>query len=368
MRILLMSVKAGYGHHSTAEATMKYFEERGHTCEMLDMFTYISKKLGDTIQNAYLLSTKYLSKAYGKVYDKLNKEEEPYDKISITALISNAVTKKLIEFVQAFNPDIIIGTHSFACVVMTILREKGIISCPLIGIVTDFTVHPFWESTELDRYVIPDRLLSYQMNKKGIPTDKLLPIGIPVKKAFSVKMDKQEARERLGIADKKTLLVMMGSMGYGNIKEALTEIDSFEADFQVIIVCGSNEKLKSFVDETEWTKDVRSYGFVNNVDVLMDASDIILTKPGGLTTSEAFAKGLPLIAMNPIPGQEDKNMAFLVNNGAAVAVNDEYTVSEALHQLMTEEWRVEIMRESVRHIGKPNATADLYETVMRELV
>ena len=368
MKVLLMSVKAGYGHHSTAEAIMKHFEERGHTCEMLDMFTYISKKLGDTIQNAYLILTKYLSKPYGKVYDKLSKEEEPYDKISVTALISNAVTKKLIEYVQDFNPDVIIGTHSFACVVMTILREKGIIDCPLVGIVTDFTVHPFWESTELDRYVIPDRLLSYQMNKKGIPSEKLMPTGIPIKKAFSVKGDKNEARERLGIADKTTLLVMMGSMGYGDIREAMFEIDSFEADFQVIIVCGSNEKLKSFVDETVWNKDVRSYGFVNNVDTLMDASDIILTKPGGLTTSEAFAKGLPLVAMNPIPGQEDKNMAFLVNNGAAIVVNDAYTVSEALYQLMSEEWRVELMRESVGHLGKPNATSDLYEKIMGELI
>ena len=111
---------------------------------------------------------------------------------------------------------------------------------------------------------------------------------------------------------------------------------------------------------------MRSYGFVNNVDILMDASDVILTKPGGLTTSEAFAKGLPLIAMNPIPGQEDKNMAFLVNNGAAIAVKeDEYTVSEALYQIMNEQWRTELMSESVRHIGKPDSTANLYEAVIK---
>ncbi len=366
MKVLLMSVKAGYGHHSTAQAIQEYFEERGHLCKMLDIFTYISERLGNTINDGYLLSTKYLSKAYGKVYDKLSREDEPYDKISVTSMVSNLITKRLIGFVENFEPDVIIGTHSFAGVVMTILREKHIVSCPLVGIVTDFTVHPFWESTELDKYVIPDSLLTYQMNKKGIPTDKLLPIGIPVKKAFSVKIPKLEARKRLGIADKTTLLVMMGSMGYGNIKDAILEIDAFDADFQVIIVCGTNEKLKDFVDKRTWKKDVRSYGFVNNVDILMDASDVILTKPGGLTTSEAFAKGLPLIAMNPIPGQEDKNMAFLVNNGAAIAVKeDEYTVSEALYQIMNEQWRTELMSESVRHIGKPDSTANLYEAVIK---
>lgn len=364
MNILLMSVKAGFGHHSTAAAIINYFEKQGHNCYMLDIFEYISESLGNMIQDGYLISTKYLSKTYGKVYDKLSRKDEPYDRLSVTSLVSNRITKKLIGCVTGFAPDIIIGTHSYAGVVMSILRDKGYADCPLIGIVTDFTVHPFWESTELDYYVIPDSLLTYQMNKKGIPKEKLLPFGIPIRQAFASKLDKAEARRRLGIGDKRTLLVMMGSMGYGNIYDSLLEMDAFDADFQMMVVCGSNEKLFSFINDQAWQKAVYGYGFVNNVDLMMDASDVIVTKPGGLTTSEAFAKGLPMIAMNPIPGQEDKNLAFLVNNGAAIAVNSEYTISEALYQLLNEEWRVELMRESVRHIGKPDATARLYDFIM----
>lgn len=364
MNILLMSVKAGFGHHSTAAAIINYFEKQGHNCYMLDIFEYISESLGNMIQDGYLISTKYLSKTYGKVYDKLSRKDEPYDRLSVTSLVSNRITKKLIGCVTGFAPDIIIGTHSYAGVVMSILRDKGYADCPLIGIVTDFTVHPFWESTELDYYVIPDSLLTYQMNKKGIPKEKLLPFGIPIRQAFASKLDKAEARRRLGIGDKRTLLVMMGSMGYGNIYDSLLEMDAFDADFQMMVVCGSNEKLFGFINDQAWQKAVYGYGFVNNVDLMMDASDVIVTKPGGLTTSEAFAKGLPMIAMNPIPGQEDKNLAFLVNNGAAIAVNSEYTISEALYQLLNEEWRVELMRESVRHIGKPDATARLYDFIM----
>ncbi len=364
MNILLMSVKAGFGHHSTAAAIINYFEKQGHNCYMLDIFEYISESLGNMIQDGYLISTKYLSKTYGKVYDKLSRKDEPYDRLSVTSLVSNKITKKLIGCVTGFEPDIIIGTHSYAGVVMSILRDKGYADCPLIGIVTDFTVHPFWESTELDYYVIPDSLLTYQMNKKGIPKEKLLPFGIPIRQAFASKLDKAEARRRLGIGDKRTLLVMMGSMGYGNIYDSLLEMDAFDADFQMMVVCGSNEKLFGFINDQAWQKAVYGYGFVNNVDLMMDASDVIVTKPGGLTTSEAFAKGLPMIAMNPIPGQEDKNLAFLVNNGAAIAVNSEYTISEALYQLLNEEWRVELMRESVRHIGKPDATARLYDFIM----
>lgn len=368
MKVLLMSVKAGYGHHSTAKAIMDCFEENGHKCEMLDMFAYINKHLGNTIQDGYLLSTKYLSDTYGKVYDKLNKKDEPYDKISVTALLSNIVSKKLIGYVEDFAPDLIIGTHSYAAVVMSILREKGVTDCPLIGIVTDFTVHPFWESTNLDYYVIPDAQLTYGMNKKGIPTKKLVPTGIPIRKAFSTKLSKKEARDMLGIEDKTTILVMMGSMGYGNIQDTLYEIDDFDADFQMLVVCGSNHKLKASIDEDMWKKNVYAYGFVDNADIMMDASDVIVTKPGGLTTSEALAKGLPIIAMNPIPGQEDKNLAFLVNNGAAMAVNSEFTISEALYQLTYSEWRLKLIKESVGHLGKPDSAKDLYEFVINNVV
>ena len=365
MNILLMSIKAGFGHHSTAAAIIDCFEKRGHNCYMLDIFEYISGSLGNFIQDGYLLSTKYLPAAYGKVYDKLSRKDEPYERLSVTSLVSNKITKKLIGCVSDFEPDIIIGTHSYAGVVMSILREKGVAKCPLIGIVTDFTVHPFWESTRLDYYIIPDSLLSHRMNKKGIPSEKLLPFGIPIRREFSEKTDKSEARRLLGLDENKTtLLVKMGSMGYGNISDALLEIDSFDADFQVIVVCGSNNKLLSFVNSHSWQKNVHGFGFVKNVDVMMDASDIIISKPGGLTASEAFAKGLPMIAMNPIPGQEDKNLAFLVNNGAAVAVNSEYTISDALWQLLTEKWRVDPMRESVSHIGKPDATERLYDFIM----
>ncbi len=365
MRILLMSVRAGYGHHSTAKAIMEYFSQFGHQCEMLDIFDTVNTHLGNTIQDGYLLSTKYLSKTYGKVYNKMNKEEEPYDKISLTSFFSTLITRKVKDFVRDFKPDVIIGTHSYAGVVMTIMREKGYIHCPMLGVVTDFTVHPFWESTDLDYYIIPDLLLTYQMNKKGIPTHKLLPIGIPIKKEFSQKIPQQQAREQLGILpDKETILVMMGSMGYGNLLENLMEIDAFDADFQMIVVCGTNEKAKKAIDKTRWDKPLYCYGFANNVDVMMDASDVVISKPGGLTTSECFAKGLPLIMMNPLPGQEDKNASFLTNNGVGVYVNDDFSISEALYLFFFEKWRINLMKQAIVHIGKPNATKQLYEEVM----
>ncbi len=367
MRILLMSVKAGYGHHSTAKAIMEKFSAYGHECEMLDIFDYINPRLGNTIQDGYLLSTKYLSDIYGKVYDTMAEKDTPYKKYSPTAILSKLVSNKLRSYVELFSPDLVIGTHSYAGVVMSILRDNGVISCPTIGIVTDFTVHPFWESTSLDYYVIPDDRLTYEMVKKGIPAEKVLPIGIPIRKQFETKIPQPEARKALGLKDKKTILVMMGSMGYGNIKKPLMEIDGSGEDFQVICICGSNERMRKAISKYPWRKDIYAYGFMDNIDVMMDSADIIVSKPGGLTTSETLAKGLPMIIMNPIPGQEDKNQMFLLNNGAAAAVNGAYTLGDVIHQLFGFPERLEELKKCAKRIGKPSSTQKLYEFCEKNL-
>ncbi|MBQ7573851.1 MAG: glycosyltransferase [Clostridia bacterium] len=361
MKILLMSVKAGYGHHSTANAIIEKFTQNGHECEMLDIFDYINPHLGNTIQDGYLFLTKYLSVPYGKVYATMADIDTPYRKLSVTNIMSKYVSKKLQAYVRQYNPDLIIGTHSYAGVVMSIMREKRITDCPLVGIVTDFTVHPFWESTALDYYVIPDARLSYEMTRKGIAKEKLLPIGIPIRRRFETKMDRDTACKKLGIENKRTVLLMMGSMGYGNIKKTLLEIDECDEDFQVLCICGSNTRMKKAISKYSWKKNIMPYGFVDTIDEMMDACDVIISKPGGLTTSEALAKGLAMIMVNPIPGQEDRNLMFLLNNGVAMGVNDNYTMSDALHQLFGTSDRLYELKECVAKMGKPLATQNLYE-------
>lgn len=367
MKVLIVSVKAGYGHHSTANALIEHFEELGVKCEMLDTFEYINPALSDSIDNGYLFSTKYIPKIYGKAYDKLDKRDEKFDKMSPIAVLSKIVSHKLKDYITEYNPDAIIGTHSYACMLMTYLREKQIVSCPLIGIITDFTVHPFWESTNLDYYVTADSLLNNQMQKKGIEKSKILPFGIPIRKNFSKKISKADARSELKIDNKTTILIMMGSMGFGNILKEIEEIDNLDFDFQIICVCGKNKKMYKEISSHIWQKNVITYGFADNVDILMDAADCIITKPGGLTTSEFLAKQLPAIIMNPIRGQEDRNTEFLVNNGAAIMVTKTFPLSEALFQVLDNPWRLETLKQSVEHLAKPDSTKDLCEFVIRIL-
>lgn len=365
MKVLIVSVKTGYGHHSAAKAMINYLEQFGVTCEMLDTFEYINPTLSDSIDNGYMFCTKHFTEIYGKAYNKLDKQEEKRDKLSPVTILSKIVSNKLKDYIVEYNPDVIIGTHSYACMMMTYLREKGIVSCPLVGIITDFTVHPFWESTELDYYITPSELMESQAQRKGISQEKVLPFGIPIRDQFTYKISKQEARTKLGIEDKMTILVMMGSMGFGNIVKSIKDLDKLKQDFQILCVCGKNEKMKNEIEKQEWDKKVIPYGFVDNVDVMMDASDIIITKPGGLTSSEFLAKKLPAIIMNPIPGQENRNTEFLVNNGAAIMVTDTFPLDEAIFQLLKSPVRRELMEKSVEYLAKPDSTKNICDMVMK---
>ncbi len=363
MKALILSVKAGYGHHSTGLAMKDYFTANGIECEMLDTLEYISRFLGEGVQDGYLLITKYLGDAYGKVYDTFDKKEEPSKSYAPETIISKFLSKKLEKYMIEYNPDFVIGTHSYATVLMTILKERGVLNCPLFGVVTDFTVHPFWESTALDFYVLPDELLTPAAVKKGIPKEKILPFGIPIKKKFSEKQNKAEAKRLLGLDDTPLVLVMMGSMGFGDMTEVIRSCDKLEADFQMTVICGNNEKARDSIRDEQWNKHVRSLGFTENVDMYMDAADIIITKPGGLTTSEAMAKGLPLILMNPIPGQEERNMEFLVNSGAAMITSKTFPVETALYQFFEYPWKRKLMEDAASKLGKPHSTKNLYEFI-----
>ena len=182
---------------------------------------------------------------------------------------------------------------------------------------------------------------------------------------FAEKIPQADARKELGLDSRFTILLMMGSMGYGNdTMDIISRLDNMSEDFQIITVCGNNKKLKAQIDAMEKKKRFINYGFTHNVDVLMDAADCIITKPGGLSTSEALAKELPIIMLDPIPGQEDRNEEFMLNNGIAISLSDTYTVDEAIYQLIHFGYRLDQLKQNMKYIAKPNSTRDLGEFML----
>ncbi len=358
MKVLFLSVTAGQGHNQTAKAIMTYMQGQGNECVLLDTFDYINPMLSESIARGYLISTKFTPVVYGRLYRLAEKMEHNNVQMSVTNLTNYVLAKKLTNYIKEFDPDVIITTHIFAAQILSHIKSKGLRALT-VGIVTDFTIHPFWQETELDYYVTASELLNRQAQKKGIPSNKIKPFGIPIQTKFCQEAPTNEARAALGIEDKDTIFVMSGSMGYGNVTRIIKQLDNLEQDFQILSVCGSNKGLKRKIDALKPKKKIVNFGFVDNVDVMMDASNCIVTKPGGLTVSESLAKGLPMVLMRPIPGQEERNVEFLLNNGLAVRITKTYPIDEAIFQLLLDPESTQAMVDRIHHIAKPYATRDL---------
>ena len=366
MKGLILSITAGQGHNQTAKVLNDEFNKHGIECKFLDVYEYINPLLSDSVNRIYLMSTKAIPKIYGGVYRICENRSinSSIGQRGLARLTNTVLSRKLIKLIQSEEPDFIICTHIFAALLVTHISAIESLNALTVGVITDFTIHPYWEDSLLDFYITASERLVIQGVKKGFPENKFLPLGIPIDPKFAKKMPQQEAKDTLGLAPKPAILVMSGSMGFGNVIQEIKELDRLDLDFQIVSVCGNNKRLKAKIDLLKTRKKICNYGFVSNVDVFMDACDCIITKPGGLTTSEALAKQIPMLMNNPIPGQEDRNVEFLLNSGAAIKISRTSPIDEAVYQLLTDKQHLALMREAMRLLAKPNSARDLVSFVI----
>lgn len=369
MKILILSITAGQGHNSTAAALNSYFESQGSESRILDTYNYLNRLLGGTVSRGYLLSVENAKTLYSTVYKRLEKRKRNANKLSATRLANLLLIKKLKNYIDIYDPDVIINTHIFSGIIIDIMKQRHTIRALTFGIVTDFTMHPYWEEgLHLDYIVIANELMIPAAKRKGYKDNQILPFGIPINPKFAQKTQKRDAKLQLNMDPSKlTLLIMGGSMGYGNIIEIIKNIDSIDLDFQIITVCGNNTELKQSIDKMETKKTIFNYGFTTNIDLLMDSADCLISKPGGLTTSEALAKDLPMIIINPIPGQEERNVEFLLNSGAAMTATDNNPVECIVYELFNNPEKLQLMQKSIKFISKPNSTSVICEYILNLL-
>ncbi len=369
MKVLILSMSTGQGHHATGQAILEYFENLGSECRMIDAYGYIRPLLQDALSKAYMLSTKFTPKATSLLYDLVVKKNEPVAKYSVVKLTNTLMASELRNYIDEYMPDIIISTHVLAATMVNILIEKGCLSAITVGIVTDFTLHPLWEEARsLDYYVTVNELLEHQMMQKGLDIKKVLPFGIPIKPKFSLKGNQKKAREELKLdPDLATILLMSGSMGYGKIDKTIERLDELPVDFQTLVVCGKNRRQYRKIKKLKTKKRFDVYGYVGNIDLMMDAADCIITKPGGITSSEALAKELPMIMLNPIPGQEERNAEFMLNNGLALLATKTFPLEEAIFTLFKNPERLQHLKKTMGYYGKKQATKKLCDFLIEEV-
>ena len=361
MKVLILSISTGQGHHATGEAIRSRFEEKGVKCRIIDAYEYIDPRLSKLVSRGYSVSTNQFPTFSSTAYNLAVKKNKPSKKVSVTQATTTVMAWDLKKFIQLYDPDVIICTHVLSSMLVSTMKTKEWTDALTVGIVTDFTVHPMWQdASELDYFVIPNELLEFQMCKKGIDSKKLLPYGIPIKHEFAETTDRKEARKRLDLdEDISTILLMSGSMGYGKMDKSIALLDKLSINFQAMVVCGNNKEMYRKIKSKNLKKRFDVYGYVNHIDTMMDASDCIITKPGGITSSEALAKRLPMIMINPIPGHEVRNAEFMLNNGIALYATKSFPLDEAVFSIFRHPDRLEDMRETINIFGHRHSTGNL---------
>lgn len=319
MKVLILSCDTGEGHNSAAYAIYEYLKKINVECEVLDALSLRSRQASKRASSTYLHVIK-IPFLFRIIYNA-------------GSLISNSKVKspvyfmnktyrgQLHDYINGNGFDAVIVTHLFPAEALTALKRENRIQAATIAVNTDYTCIPFWEETELDYYIIPHEDLADEFIRKGIPKEKLLPYGIPIKPDFYEKISRQEARTKFcqiyNISfdvSKPWYMIMSGSMGYGKVHQLVNAIIKYQkTDVNIIVICGTNQKLKNkMYNAYKNRENVALLGFCKDVPLLMDACDVLFTKPGGLSSTEAAVKNIPIIHTAPIPGCETKNAKFFM--------------------------------------------------------
>jgi len=371
LKVLIITATIGQGHNAVARSVENEFKSRGIDCRVLDMYRYFSPALQKIVQGGYLFSIRsvealHVRKLGALFYEGMEKGYRPLNEDAFARFKNLPFAKQLKKYLDDYKPDVIVCTQVYCVHIIDTIKSKGWIDVPVFGIDTDFTVQAHWKGNDyIDYIVTASKRLTGQLLVKGVPKEKILPTGIPISPKFAAKTDRREAKELLCLdPDKKTLLLMGGSMGYGGTDKTLLELDAMEEDFQVIVICGSNMRMRQKLRHLKLKKRFDIYGFSYDIPLMMDAADILITKPGGISMSEGLAKGVPMILANPIPGMEDYNSSFMVGNGLALAVSKTYPLTTAVKDLLTREDLALRMEENQKEFAHPRSTAVLCDKVI----
>ncbi|WP_057976914.1 MGDG synthase family glycosyltransferase [Caloramator mitchellensis] len=360
MKILALTVSAGKGHQKAAEALKKYYAENNPNIEfeIVDTLKYINPIVDKLIVGGYLKSLKKTPKLYGKLY-YFSENEDAVSAIS--NLIHDIFSIKFKSLLEEINPDLVLCTHPFPIEIMSILKKKGKTEIKTAAILTDYAPHPFWFQDYIDAYIIPHEDFIDDLINLGVPSESIHPLGIPICNDFAQAIEKNKARDLLGLEDKTTILIMGGGLGIGNIKSVFESLIYSTLDIQIIAVAGYNARLKNQLLNLSniCNKKTKIFGYTDEINLLMSASDLIITKPGGLTITEALIKNLPMLLISPIPGQEEKNAEYLLNCGIAAYSKRPENITITLKQLLGSSKRLTHMKEMASEKAKPNAVEDI---------
>ena len=365
-KVLILSCGTGGGHNSAARAIQENLIDRGIETDFIEYLDIINPRVRNRVNKLYISSTR----KNGKVFKVVYKLGEIYQKTNLKSPVYalNFLNKKrLYKYIIDNNYKYIITTHLFAGQSLTAIKKEHDIK--FMAIATDYVCIPFWEETNPDYFVIPSEELKEDFKSKGIPEEKLLPFGIPTAKVYREEYDKKEYKEKLNFkVNEKYILILTGSMGFGNITEMINKMQNEIKNVNFIVSCGHNEEVYNILKERcKNTNNIIILPFTNNISNYMKASDIILSKPGGLTTTEIATLRKPFIHTMPIPGCENYNAKFFESRNMSIKCDTIEEVIQKTKKLLKDKTLQNQMIENQKKYIKKDACDKISDVVIREM-
>jgi processive 1,2-diacylglycerol beta-glucosyltransferase len=370
-KVLILSASAGTGHMRAAEALEKVFRQQPGVGEVrnIDALRFTNQLFRDFYSKLYITLVQRAPTVLGIVY---NSTDEPWKTDRMRLMLDRLNTRPLERFIAKFKPDITVCTHFLPSEIISYLISKGKLSAKLSIVVTDLDVHAMWLCRTFDRYFVALEESKVHLEVLGLPGDHITVSGIPIDPVFAKKEDRATLRAAAGFDnDRPLFLISGGALGVSPAAGVLDALARLRHPAQAIVICGKNEEMKASMEKQAREIEAKNpnlkfkiLGYTNEMHRWMQMSDLFIGKPGGLTTAESLACGLPMIIVAPIPGQEDRNSDHLLEKGIALKCNEFTTLAYKIDGLLDHPEQLEAMRQKAQYYGRPNAAETIVDALL----
>jgi len=371
-RVLLLSATSGAGHVRAAQALEKAFLARGDCAvEHIDALQHVSKFFQRVYDKAYISMVRRTPELMGLLYERT---DQPWLHPRRRLALDRLNTGPMIRLLKRIQPDLCVATHFLPAEIIAWLIAKRKLRAHNAIVVTDYDVHAMWLCRTVDRYYVAIEEAAQYLAGIGVPKEKLRVTGIPIDPLFATPVNKSEAKKQLGLdAEATVVLISAGGYGIGPVQQLVKDLLALERPWQIVAIAGKSEKTRKHLEELAKTAGklqsgspkLCPVGFTTEMDKYMAAADLMVGKAGGLTTSEALARALPMALVEPIPGQEERNADHLLEAGAAIRCNNLPAAAWKISTLLDDAARLQKMRDAARSLGRPRAAADIAEDALR---
>ena len=367
MKVLIFYAKYGGGHLSAARSIESCINEnyKNIYVELIDFMEYASKEFNRITTKAYSEMAKKAPKTWGHLY--WESQKGPLAHISTTS--NKILSIKLKKLITEKKPDLVISTHPFSSQICGFLKKHNKINCKIATIITDFASHDQWlvYSNYIDYIFVACNEMEQELFEKGLEKNKIFVTGIPISSKFSVNYDKKNILKDFNLNPNKKVILFFGGGEFGLGKNFTLQVFQafvkYSNNIQIIAISGKNQKLKTafqnIVLENHSEENVQIFEYTNKVPELMSISSLVVTKPGGLTSSESLASGLPIVIINPIPGQEEQNAEYLEKNNSAIWIKKDDDINSIVNNLLSDSKKLNEMKKNAKLIAKPNSTYNI---------